>query len=221
MKSLSDLHKRIISSIILAPLAITLIYWGPPYSTGLSIAIAFAMIFEWIIMCLSTRRPDTKGSLLFFGGLIYILIGSLFLIFLLEIPEGLGAKILFILLIIVWATDTGAYFVGRRLKGPKLAPKISPNKTWSGFFGGLLSGTLLGSFGVYLIGGATEWMLFAPIVLVLSCIGQLGDLLESAAKRFWGVKESSHLIPGHGGILDRLDSLLGIAFVLAIWQAFM
>lgn len=158
---------------------------------------------------------------MFFAGLLYVLASALFLLHVLETPEGLGGKLILMLLIIVWSTDSGAYLVGSIFKGPKLASRLSPNKTWSGFFGGLILGTVIGSVGVYFIGGAEDWMKFFPVVLGLSFIGQLGDLMESSVKRFWHVKDSGHLIPGHGGLLDRLDSLLGIAFFLAIWQSLM
>ena len=216
---MTNLQKRIVSAIILLPLVIGLIYAGPPYSVGLGVVVTLAMIFEWVLMVFQSKKPNFWGSLNFVSGLFYILVGSLFLLALLSDESQQGTLLLFMLLVIVWATDTGAYFVGSRLKGPKLAPKISPNKTWSGCFGGLLFGTLFGGVAVHLLGGTSDWMLFLPMVAIVSTVGQLGDLLESAAKRYWNVKDSSQLIPGHGGLLDRLDSLLGIAFVFAIWQA--
>ena len=122
---------------------------------------------------------------------------------------------------LVWGTDVGAYFVGRRLGGPKLAPQISPGKTWSGFFGGLLVGTLL----------AVAWCAFAKTRLELvwiegpslwllavagSVVGQLGDLFESFIKRRLDVKNSGNLIPGHGGVMDRIDSVLFVFLYLAL-----
>lgn len=126
-------------------------------------------------------------------------------------------RLIYCLLLLVWSTDTFAYIGGRLLKGPKLAPSISPHKTWSGFGIGMIGGTTL-TF------AASSWIypnifsLWGIILLVL--IAQLGDLLESKVKRWADVKDSSSLIPGHGGLLDRLDSLLAVAFSIVVWQWF-
>jgi len=115
----------------------------------------------------------------------------------------------FWLLALVWATDTGAYAAGRLIGGPRLVPRISPNKTWAGFGGGLLAAAL--------VGGATAWLegtsalVLVPVSLLLAVAAQLGDLAESLAKRHFGVKDTGALIPGHGGLLDRLDSILTTA----------
>ena len=117
---------------------------------------------------------------------------------------------------VVWTTDTAAYFTGRRLGGPKLWPRVSPKKTWSGFLGGLLGGTLAG-LGVAWI--ATHWSWAAPVGLgsvallsaLSSIVSQGGDLAESALKRHFGVKDSGNLIPGHGGVMDRLDGFWAVA----------
>jgi len=219
MYVMTNLQKRILSAIILVPVVVGLIYAGPPYSVGLGVVMTLAMFFEWILMAFHEKKSDFKGTLVLIAGLFYILVASLFLLELLADVERNGILLLFMMLVIVWATDTGAYFMGSWLKGPKLAPKISPNKTWSGFFGGLLFGTLFGGCAVHYFGETSDWLTFLPMVAIVSTVGQMGDLLESLVKRYWEVKDSSQLIPGHGGLLDRLDSLLGIAFVFAIWQA--
>lgn len=216
---MTNLQKRILSAIILVPAVVGLIYAGPPYSVGLGVVMTLAMVFEWILMAFHGKKPDLKGTFVLISGLFYILVASLFILVLLADEASKGISLLFMLLVIVWATDTGAYFVGSWLKGPKLAPKISPNKTWSGFFGGLLFGTLFGGIAVHHFGGTSDWITFLPMVAIVSTVGQIGDLLESMTKRYWNVKDSSQLIPGHGGLLDRLDSLLGIAFFIAIWEA--
>jgi phosphatidate cytidylyltransferase len=118
------------------------------------------------------------------------------------------------LLAVVWASDVGAYAAGRALGGPRLAPVLSPNKTWAGAAGGLIGAGLVGLIAALLFA--------APIVnvvatsLILSVAAQLGDLAESLAKRRFGVKDSGSLIPGHGGLLDRLDSLLTAAATLGL-----
>jgi len=117
------------------------------------------------------------------------------------------------LLGVVWVTDIAAYAAGRSIGGPKLAPAWSPNKTWAGFIGGVASAGVVGLVAAWLAGGR-PLTLFA-VSLGLGAAAQAGDLVESLAKRHFGVKDSSGLIPGHGGLLDRVDGLLAAA--LAAW----
>ena len=120
-----------------------------------------------------------------------------------------------VLFAVVWATDVAAYFAGRLIRGPKLCPAISPNKTWSGALAGALAGTVAG-VAVAVFGGIHS---IAPIVIVsllLSVAAQLGDLFESALKRHFGVKDASHAIPGHGGLMDRLDGFIAAALAAAL-----
>lgn len=106
---------------------------------------------------------------------------------------------------VVWATDICAYFVGRAIGGPRLAPSISPAKTWSGAAGGMV-GALIAGLLLAAVAGGISFAIFA-LAILLSLASQLGDLFESAIKRQAGVKDSSHLIPGHGGVMDRVDGL--------------
>ena len=108
--------------------------------------------------------------------------------------------------IIVWATDIGGYIVGKSLKGPKLAPKISPNKTWSGLLGGMALASFC-SWGYLYLFGINDWRL-AIAGAIVAVIEQIGDLVESAIKRHLKIKDSSTLIPGHGGVFDRIDGLI-------------
>lgn len=124
----------------------------------------------------------------------------------------LGLITICYLFLVVWGSDVMAYFTGRAFGGPKLAPKISPGKTWSGAIGGAISGAILGGFVLSL----TDVTGFLPAALggfVLSIVSQLGDLFESWLKRKSGVKDASNLIPGHGGMFDRVDGLLPVAIV--------
>ena len=147
------------------------------------------------------------------GGVVYALVPSVALSQIREFPHGLLMIIL--IFVIVWGTDIGAYFAGRALGGPKLAPAISPKKTWSGFFGGLVAavtGTMI------LLNYAPSLSLSFPLLIagILSIFSQLGDLFESWIKRRFNVKDSGQLIPGHGGIMDRVDGLVvaAVAFYL-------
>ena len=125
-----------------------------------------------------------------------------------------GMVSIFWLFAVVWATDTGALFSGRAIGGPKLAPSISPNKTWSGFFGGVVAAVAV-SLIAGLWFGVSSLFPMAVLGALLSVTSQLGDLLESAVKRSLKVKDSGDIIPGHGGIFDRVDGLLLAAPMLA------
>ncbi len=126
-----------------------------------------------------------------------------------------GLLAVFWLFAVVWATDIVAYFTGRAFGGPKLAPRISPNKTWSGALGGALAGTAAGT-AVAACGGVAALLPVAIVSLAASVASEFGDLFESGAKRAFGAKDSSQLIPGHGGLMDRLDGFLVAATLAAI-----
>ena len=124
-----------------------------------------------------------------------------------------GFSALMFVLLVVWATDIGGYFAGRSIGGSKLWPRVSPKKTWSGALGGFVASLAVAAgFAACGIGKAVPLLLVSA---ALSVVSQAGDLFESAVKRRFGVKDSSHLIPGHGGLMDRLDGF--VAAVLAAW----
>lgn len=131
-------------------------------------------------------------------------------------PNGLFA-VLF-LLVVVWSTDILAFVAGRTLGGPKLAPKISPKKTWAGLVFGVAAATCAGWFFAQWIGAPA--LSLAILACVLAIVSQIGDLAESALKRHFNIKDSSQLIPGHGGFLDRLDSLVPVAVAATIFAFF-
>ncbi len=135
-----------------------------------------------------------------------------------RLDQAKGFAALILVLLVVWATDIGGYFAGRGIGGPKLWPRISPKKTWAGAIGGFaVSLAVAAGFGAFGLGR------IGPILLlgaVLSLASQLGDLFESAVKRRFGVKDSSHIIPGHGGLLDRLDGFVAAVVLAAIFGIF-
>lgn len=147
-------------------------------------------------------------------GSIYIILPQLALI---EIRQQ-GRWLLLWVLFLVWATDSGAYFAGRLIGGPKLAPRISPKKTWAGLAGGMLAAALVGW--AIRHGQAQGALHLAMLSALLAVVAQAGDLAESGLKRYFGVKDSSQLIPGHGGVFDRLDGLLAVAPVAAALTLF-
>jgi phosphatidate cytidylyltransferase len=128
-------------------------------------------------------------------------------------PEGLLAVLQIVSAVI--ATDVGAYFAGRTLGGPKIAPKISPSKTWAGLIGGMIAAGLVFVGWAMYVQALHPWT-FAVNGAVAAIIAQAGDFFESWMKRRAGVKDSGRLIPGHGGLFDRLDGLLAVSFVLGI-----
>ncbi|KRB85934.1 phosphatidate cytidylyltransferase [Sphingomonas sp. Root710] len=145
------------------------------------------------------------------AGLLYAVLPAAALIFLREQP-GQGLILALWTLVIVWATDIGAYFAGRTIGGPKLAPTLSPNKTWAGLIGGMAAAAIAGA-GVASLGKLPLacWIAGAP----LAAAAQMGDLFESWLKRRSGVKDSGKLLPGHGGVLDRLDGVVPVAVLVA------
>lgn len=146
------------------------------------------------------------------AGLVYV---GLAMCFLVMLRDGAGFGVVLWLVLVVIAADVGAYFVGRSLGGPKLWPAVSPGKTWSGALGGLGIAVLAGA----VIALAAGWSVLGAALLsaALAVASQAGDLAESAVKRRFGVKDASRLIPGHGGLLDRLDGVMGALWLYALY----
>jgi phosphatidate cytidylyltransferase len=134
---------------------------------------------------------------------------------LVRLDPAIGFAALMFVLLIVWVTDSGGYFAGRGIGGPKLWPRVSPKKTWAGA-AGALAASLAVAFGFAMF----ELGRTGPLLMLgaaLSIVSQLGDLLESAVKRRFGVKDSGHIIPGHGGLMDRLDGFIAAVVVAALF----
>jgi phosphatidate cytidylyltransferase len=165
---------------------------------------------------LGMRGPGGRGAWQGFGTL-YIGLPSIAIIWLrAQAPGGLATMVWVLALAI--AVDTGAYAAGRSIGGPKLAPRVSPNKTWAGLLGGVAAGMVVGLVAALWLGTPSVW----PLVLASALLGiveQAGDLMESGFKRYFGVKDSGRLIPGHGGFLDRVDGLLAVALAVALAQS--
>jgi phosphatidate cytidylyltransferase len=166
-------------------------------------AAATAIFYEW------TRLTKGWGAGWYVGGFVYALLPALALLQLRETP-GDGWELLMWVFIVTWSTDIGGYLVGRSVGGPKLASRISPNKTWAGLYGGMAGAAALGAVWVYVTGLSSALYLLAPAFAVAA---QLGDLFESWMKRRSGVKDSGDMLPGHGGVFDRLDGLIPVALL--------
>ena len=194
-------QRRIARFALVVPLAIMA---PPPIAAGpgfLALGLIGAAFFFTVII---TRRPTLAA------GAVYAGLPILALLLIRRQEEG----VVFTLwtLALVWACDIGAYFTGRAIGGPKLAPAISPNKTWAGLIGGVITASAFGAVMHVEYGLAWRLTLATPFLAVLA---QGGDLFESWLKRQAGVKDSGTLLPGHGGILDRLDGLVPVAPVAA------
>lgn len=168
--------------------------------------LALGLVFGAAFFLAAVTRSGRLG-----GGALYAGLPVLALVWLREQPDGL--LLTFWAMALVWACDSGAFFAGRAIGGPKLAPRVSPNKTWAGFIGGVAGATLFGFALVALFGLPIALAAATPVLAVLA---QLGDLYESHLKRQAGVKDSGNLLPGHGGVMDRLDGLVAAAPTAAL-----
>lgn len=202
-----NLRKRIVSSLILIPLAIYAIFFSQNLFIALAIAITILMTMEWQEII----RPAEDYKKWQIIGVFYILIPvySVIKIRLLD-GEQNGEQILLWMFAIIWSTDIMAFFIGKSFGGPKIAPHISPNKTWSGAVGGLITSAIIGVISASVLFKGSI-VFFIAISVILSIIEQVSDLIESKIKRTFGVKDSGSIIPGHGGVLDRLDGMILVA----------
>jgi phosphatidate cytidylyltransferase len=246
------LRLRILSAVVLVPLALAAVWFGAPWIVIIVAAAGLAMGWEWgrlsgsgrlgpreimivaaIILAIGAAavgRFDLGVMVAVLGasaaswagraerswtalGTVWIACGCVAFLWLDQPAQG-GQWVIFWLLGVVWATDIAAYVAGKSIGGPRLAPRLSPNKTWVGLAGGLIGGLAVG-----VIAAALAHRAAVPLIavsLAASLLAQGGDLAESAAKRHYAVKDTSGLIPGHGGVLDRLDGLLAAALVAAL-----
>jgi phosphatidate cytidylyltransferase len=205
---MSELLIRSLAGAVLIVIALLTAFLGD-YYFAIFVALASVMIFyEW------RRLVAGWGFGWKAAGFVYALVPALALLWIRDrAPDGF--YLLIWVFIVTWSTDIGAYFAGRAIGGPKLAPAISPNKTVAGLIGGMLSASLAGYAWVELtrISGTLFWL--APLFALAA---QAGDLFESGLKRRAGVKDSGNWLPGHGGALDRLDGLVVVAALTAAAQ---
>lgn len=207
MERYRGLLLRILSAAILGPLLLAAIWFGFPWIDLVAALAAPLMISEWIR--LTRGRPIARIL-----AVLYTLAAVVALLWLRHQP-ALGRETIIWIVLCIWATDTGAYLVGRAAGGAKLAPRISPAKTWSGLVGGM-AWAAVASAGTGYAFGLGRTIPLAVIGAGLAVVGQIGDLVESAAKRAAGVKDSGMLIPGHGGLLDRIDGLIAVLVAVAL-----
>jgi len=247
----SNLVLRVLSALVMAPLALAAAYVGGWLFILFWAAAAIAVLWEWIalvagaghrlifsaaasaigiaavlvgrgrpvaamlVFCLGALAAvifATRGRRVWIGAGVFYAAAMLLAPVLLRGDGNLGLQALLLLFVVVWSTDIFAYFAGRAIGGPKLMPAISPKKTWAGAIVGTAGAMLLASVGAAYL-GSFDLAAIAALALLLSVVSQLGDLLESWIKRQFGAKDASHLIPGHGGVMDRLDGFWAAALV--------
>lgn len=213
----SSFQLRLISALILAPVILAVIYYGGFLFSLFLIGAALMSLYEWF------RMTRTSLPIVIFG-VGYLSLSFVAMDWIRNIAPN-GFYNFLTLLLIVWASDIFAYVTGKAVGGPKLAPSISPKKTWAGFVGSSAGAALVAA------AMACPWVLdrlqaetigglgmtsYAVIGFILAMFGQAGDLLISIFKRKFGLKDTGTLIPGHGGILDRIDALLLVAILFAM-----
>lgn len=199
----SNLVLRIASAVVLAPVSIAAAYFGGWVFALFWAAAAIAVLWEWTRM--------VSGSAWIMTGIVYA--AAMFIApVLLRDDPAFGLLSIALLFAIVWSTDIFGYFGGRTIGGPKLMPAVSPKKTWSGAICGTL-GAMIVAVLVAKLSGSFNAIAIAAVALLLSVCGQAGDLFESWVKRKFNVKDSSQLIPGHGGAMDRLDGFWAAAVI--------
>ena len=244
-----DLRDRVVSALVLAPLALAATFLGGPAFALFWLIAGFAVLYEvgsvvrlprltaYLAIggltlsaatgCLLLGLPLYGLGILILGAVLCaavsgqarwgaagVICGALAClpVIVLRGDTGIGGLAVVFLFAVVWGTDVGAYFTGRTIGGPKLAPRLSPNKTWSGAIGGAAVGTIAGS-GLVMAFGFSFSPALVAIGVLISSVSQCGDLTESAFKRAFGVKDTGGLIPGHGGVLDRLDGFMAAALL--------
>lgn len=202
-----EFRKRVLSAAVLGPLVLAAVAVGGVAFYALVLVVAVLMMREWDAM--NEHRMSNRWGWL---GVAYVTATCLSFILL----RNESLPLMIYLLAVVWATDIGAYFAGRQIGGPKLAPRLSPKKTWAGLFGGMLSAVAVGGILSLFFAFPAHLVQAALLGAGLAVVAQIGDLFESWMKREAGMKDSSHLIPGHGGILDRVDGLTFTAPLLVV-----
>lgn len=214
LSSLTSTSKNIYMLIIGAGLVVC---YQISFSVQINFLVFTALVWLVIIGWVFSYPTSQKywGSIGFRSVLGFVILLSAWLSLVLLKQEPNGAQKIILLLFMVWGADIGAYFAGRAWGNSKLAPNVSPGKTWAGAFGGLVAAMIIAvvfSFLFDLLDTASlfQWFQFALLGALIAILSIFGDLAESMLKRFRGIKDSGQLLPGHGGIMDRIDSLVAV-----------
>lgn len=184
-----------------------------PLDAGMTGALASVAVLSALSIALAVR-DEADGPAWRYLGVAYVSFPPIALVVLREDPQFGIAAIVWVM-VTVWSADTLAYFAGRIIGGPKLAPRVSPKKTWAGLAGAMAGGAIASSVVAMWLGLSGSGIL-ALLAAGLAIVEQAGDLFKSAMKRHYGVKDSGRLIPGHGGVIDRVDGLVAVATCAAV-----
>lgn len=212
----SDLGVRTLTAIAMIVVAGGALWLGGWFWAVFVALVSMGVLWEWRALVRGFARTTVRAATWNVVGFLYIAVAALTLLW---ARSEIGGDLVLLLIVgAVVATDIGAYFAGRAIGGPKIAPRISPSKTWAGLFGGMLGAALLLSTIAY-SNGLEISSYFPQIALTgaaAAVIAQAGDFFESWMKRRAGVKDSGKLLPGHGGLFDRVDGLIAVLFVLGV-----
>ena len=206
---MNELTIRIVSGIAMVVVALGAAVLGGYYFAFLAAAAATGMFYEW------RRITRGWGPHWFVGGFLYCVLPALALLWIRDRSGDYGLSLLLWVFLVTWATDIGAYFAGRAFGKRKLAPSISPGKTVEGLWGGVAAAAAFGAAWVLATSVGKPLIVLAPLFAVAA---QMGDLFESKLKRTAGIKDSGNWLPGHGGLLDRLDGLVPVALLTVAAQ---
>ena len=214
----SDLGVRVVSAVVMVAVAGTALWLGGWIWGAFVALVALGAFLEWSRLTMAFARSGVVRFVWHLAGLFYIGMAGLVIVVLRWAPFGLGP--LAVILATVIAVDVGAYLFGRTFGGPKIAPSISPSKTWSGLGGGILGAVIVMLVTIGLLADSSvslsDAVLALGVAALAALVAQVGDFFESWMKRRAGVKDSGNLLPGHGGLLDRLDGLLAVLFVFGL-----
>ena len=211
----SDLPARIMSAIVMVAVAGAALWAGGWLWAGFVTLVGLGVLIEWTRLFLAFAQGFMARLAWALGGAIYVSVATLTLVLM---RHDSAIEALFPVGLVI-ATDVGAYFTGRSFGGPKIAPRISPSKTWSGLVGGMVASGLVATLPALVWGHARFPKLIALLFgvgMVAAVCAQAGDFFESWMKRRAGVKDSGRLIPGHGGLFDRVDGLLAVCFIIGL-----
>jgi len=210
----ANFFRRVITALLLGGLSLWILVSESAYIGFFISFLTFLILIEWGMIIFKSDKPHNIRITWLLSGALYFVLGVFGFYQLYEYSSLLGIS----LLLLIWSTDIGAYFAGKIIGGPRIAPRISPNKTWSGAVGGTLSASTTALIISAYLYERFNWPMVAFLILC-SILGQLGDLFESRVKRYFNIKDSGKILPGHGGLIDRLDSLLFVGVFLFLFYA--
>ena len=210
----ADLPVRVVSAIVVVAVSLAALWLGGWAWAGFVMIVAGGVLYEWRALVRGWKPSPLKEAFWTLGGILYLAPAAAMLMLMREGEQGFADVLTLIAL--VAAIDIGAYFTGRALGGPKIAPSISPSKTWAGLLGGILGALTVLILSARLSNASPAWWQVLGLAVLAAIVAQAGDFFESWMKRRAGVKDSGKLIPGHGGLFDRVDGLIAVSFLAAL-----